>query len=248
MNRPFKDHFSLHAGDYAAHRPQYPSALFEWLSRMAPARGLAWDAGTGNGQAATRLALHFDRVVATDASPEQIAAAAAHERVDYRVAPAEQSGLPDASCDLVTCAQAVHWFDIAAFTTEVRRVLRPGGVIAVWCYGFFCVDPEIDAPLTAFHRLVEPFWPPERAMIDDGYRSLPFPFEEIEPPPLEMGVSWAAEQAVAYLYTWSATQRFLAGGDPEAAARAAASIATAWGGGTRRVRWPLHMRVGRVSS
>ena len=139
----FKDLFSGHAGVYAQARPDYPPALFEWLARQCAGRGLVWDAGCGNGQASVALAAHFDRVVASDPSAAQIAQAGAHPHVEYRVEAAEAPSLPDASVDLVTVAQAYHWFDHERFHAQVRRVAKPGAVIAVWTYGLSTVTPDV---------------------------------------------------------------------------------------------------------
>ena len=152
--RSFVDHFSVVSTVYARFRPRYPEALF-WLAQVAPGRELALDCATGNGQAAVGLAGHFARVIATDASAAQIEAAAATPRVEYRVAPAEASGLPDASCDLVCAAQALHWLDRPAFFAEARRVLVPGGVVAFWGYlRLRTGDAELDAELDRFHDVV----------------------------------------------------------------------------------------------
>ncbi len=168
----FRDHFSARAGDYARFRPSYPRALVEHLATLAPGRSLAWDVGTGSGQAALALADLFDHVVATDASAEQIRHAAPHFAVTYAQAREGRSGLPDASADLVTAAQAAHWFDLAAFYAEVRRVLRPGGVVALWCYGAAtCTHPQVDAALRWFYaERGGRCGPPERAPPDIRWR------------------------------------------------------------------------------
>ena len=137
----FKDHFSGHAAAYARARPTYPDALFDWLAAQCAGHALAWDAGCGNGQASIALASRFDRVHASDPSATQVAAAPTHPRVAWHVEPAEQCSLPDASADLVTVAQAYHWFDYERFAAEATRVLRPGGVVAVWAYGVSSVTP-----------------------------------------------------------------------------------------------------------
>jgi SAM-dependent methyltransferase len=252
LPKPFADHFSSMARDYAAARPTYPPALFDWLASVAPGRRSAWDCAAGNGQATLELARCFDAVTATDASAEQIGAAPAHPRVSYRVAPAEATGLPDGSVDLITVAQALHWLDVDAFYAEARRVLVPGGVLAVWCYGLQRLDdPIIDALLAHFYgEVVGPFWAPERRLVETGYRTLAFPFEELSPAPFEMAVDWSPAQLTAYIGTWSATARFRCerGYDPVAAL--AAELAPLWGSsdGRRRVRWPLSLRVGRRRS
>jgi SAM-dependent methyltransferase len=178
--RRFPDHFSVCADRYVACRPGQPPELIEHLARLAPERGLAWDAGTGNGQAAVLLADRFERVVATDASAEEIARAAPNPRIEYRVEPAEAPSLAPGSVDLVTVAQALHWFDRPRFHAAVARVLRRGGVIAAWCYREIRIEPEIDAIVGRFYsQRVGRFWPPQRRDVENGYRDLGFPFDEL---------------------------------------------------------------------
>ena len=243
----FNDLFSTHAAAYARARPTYPRALFAALAALAPARRLAWDAGTGNGQAAVALAAHFDGVVATDPSARQIASAVRHPRVTYAVALAEASGLADASCDLVTVAQALHWFDVPRFWEETRRVLRPGGVVAAWTYARLRAAPAVEAVVDALEATVGPWWPPERAHVDAGYATLPFPFARIpfEAPP--MTVRWTRDALLDYLRTWSAVQRWAAAHGRDPVADVEAPLAAAWGRAARRtIRWPLSVLVGRV--
>lgn len=245
----FKDHFSGHADAYARARPTYPPALFQWLADQCRHHDLAWDAGCGNGQASLALAHHFARVHASDPSAEQIAAAPADPRIHWRVEPAEHCSLHDHSVDLVTIAQAYHWFDAHRFCAEAQRVMRPGAVIAAWSYGLAHVDPAVDA---AVHGLYEgrlgPWWPPERQHVEDGYRRLPFPFEAIaDAPRFDMSLDWDLAAFLAYLRTWSAAQRFTRDTGRDAVAEAAPAIAAAWGdpAAARTVRWPLGLRVGR---
>lgn len=247
MEARFKDHFSAHARDYATHRPRYPRELFEWLAATAPARDAAWDAGTGNGQAAIDLAAFFARVTASDPSAAQIEAAPSHPGISFIVAPAEDSGLPSESCDLITVAQALHWFDIPRFMHEAERVLKSRGVLAVWCYGLFTVDDEVAVAFSRFHQLVEPYWPSERALIDSGYSEIEIPFAPLEHPPFEMSREWSAAETVGYLLTWSATRRYLSESDRGPLEQAVADIERSWGAGRRAVRWPLHLRAGRKS-
>ncbi|MCM2264193.1 MAG: class I SAM-dependent methyltransferase [Desulfuromonadales bacterium] len=188
-------------------------------------------------------------MVATDASPAQIDAALPHPRIEYRVAPAEASGLLDSSVDLVTVAQALHWFDLAGFYAEVRRVLRPGGVLAVWTYGVLTVEgTEVDALVQHFYRdTVGPYWPPERAHVENGYRSLPFPFVEIAAPPFAMEADWTLPQLLGYFRSWSATGRFTAANGCDPVISLENQLAPLWREEEqrRRVIWPLSLRVGR---
>ncbi|MBI5506636.1 MAG: class I SAM-dependent methyltransferase [Deltaproteobacteria bacterium] len=245
----WNDHFTAVSADYRRWRPGYPRALFDYLASAAPGRDLAWDCATGNGQAATLLGELFTRVVATDASAAQIANAAAHPRVEYRVARAESCPLGDASCDLVTVAQAVHWFDIDAFWREVRRVLRPGAVVAVWGYGLAFVGPGIDEAIAEFSiATVGPYWPPERAIVDSAYAGVSFPFEQLTPPAFSMTAQWSLDHMLAYIATWSSVEgyRQQTGDDPMPAL--AKKLAGVWGepGGRREISWPLILKVGRV--
>ena len=204
-----KDHFSGHADQYEAFRPTYPDALFSYLATLCPSHELCWDCATGNGQAAVALAPYFNTVVATDASQKQIDHAHARENVHYRVAPADRAPLADGSVDLVTVAQALHWFDLPRFYAEVRRVARPDGVIAVWCYQLHTITPEVDAIVEHYYAdIVGADWPPERRLVEEGYKTLEFPFVEIAPPTFQMVHSWDMSHVLGYLSSWSATQRY----------------------------------------
>jgi SAM-dependent methyltransferase len=246
----FKDHFSNIAAQYAAFRPRYPASLFDFIAGLCAARRRAWDCACGTGQAAVDLAARFDSVVATDASERQIAAAPAHERVIWRVAPAEQSGLDDRSIDLVTVAQALHWLDLPRFYAEVRRVLVPGGVIAVWAYGALSVpdQPAVDALLRRFAtQVVGPFWPAERQLVDTRYRTLAFPFAELAAPPLQLEQRWPLPHLTGYLRSWSATARYIARHRRDPVDDLTAQLEPLWGdpAQVRLVTWPLSLRVGR---
>jgi len=249
MASAFSDHYSAVADAYARFRPRYPPELFAWLATHSPGRGLAWDCATGNGQAATALVEHFERVVASDASAAQVARARRHSRCAPRVALAEASALPAAGADLVTVAQALHWFDLERFWPEVHRVLRPGGLVAVWCYQLFSSTPAVDRVIARFyHEVVGPYWPPERAILERGYGDVPFPFEELAAPPFAMAADWDLEHLLGYLGTWSATRRYQArhGADPRE--QIGAELSAAWGAvERRRLRWPLLVRAGRTS-
>jgi SAM-dependent methyltransferase len=216
-----------------------------------PRDSTVWDCAAGNGQASIGLAGCFARVIATDASREQIGAAPAHPRIEYRVAAAERSGLPDHSVALVTVAQALHWFDFDRFYAEVRRVLQSGGVLAVWTYGVNLVEGDgVDALVQRFYRdVVGAFWPPERRWVEEKYRTIPFPFAEIPVPGISMEVQWTLAQLLGYFGTWSATNRCLAATGKNPLAELGTELARVWGppDRTHRVCWPLSMRVGRVN-
>jgi SAM-dependent methyltransferase len=243
----FKDLFSAQSSDYARFRPTYPDALFVWLASVAAGRDCAVDVATGSGQAALLLAQHFARVVALDASAAQIAAASPHPQVRYGVAQAENTGLAASSADLLTAAQAFHWFDQAAFFAEAARLLRPGGVLALWCYGLPHITPEVDAVVQHLYGdLLGSYWDPERRLVEEGYRSVTFPFQPLDVPSFAMTAEWEFDGLVGYLGTWSALKAFVRarGGDPLAAL--APDLARAWGDSRARlVRWPLAVHARR---
>lgn len=253
MSRPspsFQDHFAAVANAYADFRPTYPATLFDWLAHQVPGRTRAWDCACGSGQASVDLAERFERVWATDASAAQLRDARQHPRVEYRVAPAEACGLPDASVELITVAQALHWFDRPRFYAEARRVLMPGGVLAVWTYGVQRLDdPAVDALVQHFYRdIVGPYWPPERTWVESGYQGLEFPFAEELAPAFIMTADWPLARLLGYFASWSATGRYrqTTGEDPVAAL--AERLEPIWGDPARPrcVTWPLAIRVGRA--
>lgn len=251
----FKDHFSPVAGRYARARPRYPRELFEFLARQAGGKKAAWDCGTGNGQAAVGLAEQFNTVYATDLSCQQLSMATRHPKICYYVARESGSGLPDGSMDLVTAAQAAHWFDLEGFYREATRVVRRGGepervgLTAIWGYGLCRVTPAVDDLVKRFYRkTVGPYWPSERHHIESCYRQLPFPFREIEFPPFQMRCVWTLEELASYLRTWSAVRRFIAARGFDPVNRLVEELAPVWGDHqqARQVTWSLFGRVGRL--
>ncbi|CAO3407723.1 class I SAM-dependent methyltransferase [Azospirillum largimobile] len=246
----FKDHFSGHAGDYRAFRPTYPDGLADALADAAPARGLAWDVGCGNGQVAVALAARFGSVHASDASAEQIAQAQAHPKIRYAVAPAEDSGLPDGCCDLIVAAQAAHWFDLDRFYAEVRRVAKPGAAVALVCYALQRLDdPELDAAVERFHNgTLGAYWPADRWKVVNGYRDLEFPFPPLPPPPLAMEALWSLPRLLGYMDTWSGVKAATRALGRNPLEDFAGEIAPLWGDPERErwIRWPLTVRLGRV--
>jgi SAM-dependent methyltransferase len=244
----FKDHFSRLAAQYAEFRPKYPGALFDLLARVAPSRSRAWDCACGSGQATLDLAERFDAVIATDASAQQVAAAKPHPRVTYGVARAEGSGIEAGSIDVITVAQSLHWFDRPAFYAEARRVLRPAGVLAVWTYGIPRLnDVNLDRVMQAFYwETVGPYWPPERRYVEDGYRSIDFPFGDITAPSLSMRENWTLPQFLGYLRSWSSVGRYVNDKGEDPVVQVEGQFAPYWGARARDVSWPLSLRLGRV--
>jgi ubiquinone/menaquinone biosynthesis C-methylase UbiE len=247
---PVADLFSTQAATYADIRPDYPPELLEFVCGAVARRGVAWDCATGNGQAAVALAAYFDRVIATDASAEQLAHAHANPRIEYRVAAAEASGLPDGSIDLVTVAQALHWLDLDRFYGEVKRVLVRGGLLAVWSYEDPIVadDAAIDAALRHYnHVTVGPYWPPGRELVGRGYLRLAFPFDEIPAPPFVIVRKWTIHELAQYLRSWSARARYVARHGTDPVAPFIESLGSIWGDdpATRHeVIWPVTLRLG----
>ena len=245
----FKDYFSGHADLYVQARPRYPAALFEWIATQAPARACVWDVGCGNGQASLALAQHFEHVIATDPSGEQLRNAAAHPRIEYKHEPAEHTSIADHGVDAVTVAQALHWFELDAFVAEVRRVAKSGALFAAWCYANCSVTPAVDAVIAhLYDDILGAYWSPERRLVDEGYGSLDIPFAPITAPAFEMRVDWNAQQLLAYLTSWSSAQRYLKVTGNDAVAAIATELMAAWHGRrhVRPVRWSLAVRAGRV--
>ncbi len=246
-NRTFQDHFSALAAGYSKFRPGYSSELFKYLSSLTPGNALAWDCATGNGQAAVALADIFDAVIATDASSKQIEQAQMHPAVEYRVAVAEDSGLKAASIDLVTVAQALHWFDIPRFMQEAKRVLKPDGILAVWTYNLFRINHEIDAIVDDLYwNTLNGYWAEERKMVDAGYAGLIMPFEQLSPPQFAMTARWSLEQVLGYLGTWSAVRKYRESNEHDLIEDVAARLQPAWGEAAleKAISWPLSLRIG----
>jgi ubiquinone/menaquinone biosynthesis C-methylase UbiE len=247
-NEHFQNHFGPRARRYVEYRPRYPRALFHYLATQTNDNRSAWDVGTGNGQAAVGIAERWARVLATDPSDEMIAEAIEHPRVRYAVATYD-SGLPDHSVSLVTVAQALHWFDITTFMKEVRRVLTPDGVFAAWCYALCRLEDPLDEVVERFYRVtIGGYWPPERRMVDDGYRTIALPLDEMSPPPFQMVEDWPYEAFRQYVRTWSGVSKYIEARGEEAVLEFERELLDAWGAPAKRrqVRWPLHARIGGV--
>lgn len=247
MNTP--DHFTPVARQYAEFRPTYPTALFDWLASLTPQHELAWDCGAGSGQASVPLAARYQRVLATDLSAAQLAAAPPLDNVEYHTASAEDSNLPDQSCDLIVVAQALHWFDFEKFYGEVRRVLKLEGVIAVWGYSRLTLEqPAVQQALDVFYEnTIGAYWPAERIHVENGYRDLPFPFTRITPPIFALQATWQREQLLGYLRSWSAVGRFQAAHGYDPVADFNTQIAPHWPDDQPlTITWPLFLHAGRI--
>ena len=244
-----RGHFGPVAADYAAFRPTYPPALFEYLAEVAPRRDTAWDCGAGSGQATLDLANWFRFVVATELSGEQADRATRHGNVAWALARAEATPLAGGAMDLVAVAQALHWFANDAFYAEVRRVAAPAGIFAAWSYGPAWVEGAAGTALARFaQEIVGPYWPAERRYVDEGYRTIPFPFEELEPPKLHLEVRWTLPELLGYARSWSATSRYMKATLTDPVADLERGMQALWPepDEARRVVWPLAIRIGRV--
>lgn len=242
----FKDLFSVQAKDYAKYRPHYPSSLFEYLNALTKDHTLAWDVGTGNGQSAVQLAKFFKQVVATDPSEKQIQEAVAVPNVTYKIERAEEASVQNVN--LITVAQAFHWFNHAEFAKTCSRVAAPGCYLAVWCYANPSINPEFDQALDyLYNGILGPYWEKERKLVEEGYASIRMPFEEITPPKFDLSVEWSVEDFLGYLKTWSALQKYLKTNDAKEIEVGFEKIRNAWGlAATRKVSWILGMRVWKI--
>ena len=242
----FPDHFSAVATQYAAARPEYPPALFDWIASIAPSPALCWEAGCGSGQATRDLALRFDRVHAGDPSAAQIAQAPMIDNVDFVVEPAERCALPDASADVACVAQALHWFDRDAYFAEVARVLKPGGVLVTWGYQDIIVPDALVAANGVLQETIRACWPSQRADIDAAYAGYDWPFEPIAAPAFELTADWPLPRLLGYFASYSASKRHRETTGRDIVADTAPLFEQAWGdASTRRMRWPLFVHAFR---
>lgn len=243
-----KDNFSQQAADYKKFRPCYPDALYTFLYSQLPNTETAWDCGTGNGQVAVHLAAWFETVYATDISTGQLSQAEQRKNIYYQQARAEATSLPAAGIDLITVAQAIHWFDFEGFYKEVQRVARPEALLAVWGYGLIKISSAIDPLLQKLYsRTLGPFWDAERKWIDDAYQHLPFPFEELPSPDFQISLRWTRRQFIGYLQSWSSVQHFRKKNGSSPLPSFEEAIAASWPEGeAKEVHFPVFLRLGRV--
>lgn len=246
---PARNWFDEGGKAYARFRPEYPPELAAYLASIAPVNTPAADIGCGSGQLTKLLAQHVGAVFGLDPSASQITHAQPHDRITYLCAPAEQLPLHDNSIGLITAAQAAHWFNLPAFYEEVRRVALPGGILALVSYGVLKLDAELDPRFQVFYyREIGPYWPTERALVDSGYTTIPFPFEELAPPAFHITHHWNLDGLLGYLSTWSAVYRAREAGQGDILSHFAQDIAGAWGDPTtcRPIHWPVSVRIGKI--
>lgn len=243
-----KDNFSRQAKLYQRFRPHYPAELYEFLFSQANNFDQAWDCGTGNGQVALQLAHKFNKVYASDISRKQLAQAERKENIEYLQARAEEAPIPDNSTDLITVAQAIHWFDFEAFYQEVRRVAKPAALLAVWGYGLIRISPEVDPFLqNLYSGVLGPYWDAERKWIDEHYQTIPFPFDEVSCPEFFICNQWTRQEFIGYLSSWSSLQHYIKKQNNSPLPQFEEAIAPYWKSGEKKdVNFPVFMRLGKL--
>ncbi|MDY6980912.1 MAG: class I SAM-dependent methyltransferase [Pseudomonadota bacterium] len=243
----FADHFSRQAAEYTRYRPHYPPGLFDYLASLCPQQHRALDVATGNGQAAVALGDHFEQVIGCEPSLAQLHNAQSRHAIAYVCSTAEQLPFNDQRFDLVCVAQAAHWFDHPRFNAEATRLLRPGGILAIWGYGLFSIAPAIDALINDYYaNTLNDYWPPERHWIEAGYTGLPFPFPRIDTPAFHIQAEWTLPEVIGYLATWSATQHYITEHNTNPLIELESQLSQHWGEATqtRTVYWPIHLLAG----
>jgi len=253
MTTSSANHFSSKSEEYSFSRPLYPDSLFKFLNEITSNKDLAWDCATGNGQAAIGLCKYFNKVIASDASTSQINNRFQRDNITYDVFPAENANIQDNCVNLITVAQAVHWFDLERFYREVRRVGKRNGIIAVWSYGMHKIDPVIDKigeKLTVRGEILGKYWPQETKYVKDDYKTIPFPFKEIEVPGFEMRVTWSLDDLFAYMQTWSSVKRFQKEKNYNPLDLVKEEMKNLWGKEDEQklIRWDVNLRIGIIHS
>ena len=244
------DMFGGHAALYEAARPTYPQALYEYITRLCATTERVWDCATGTGQAARPLAKYFDTVFATDVSEQQISEAKGSENILYSTQSSESTNFSDNTFDLVTVAQALHWFDYEKFWNEVDRVLKPQGVFVAWGYDWTKINFDIDFLLQDnLYSLLDVYWNPKAKILWGGYETeeVKFPYERIDTPAFSIELNWNLDQLFQYFLSWSSVQAYIKENGTELIENAKAHVTTVWGdpNETKLIQWPIHMLVGR---
>lgn len=246
----FKDYFSKQSDIYLKARPTYPAELFEYLAGIAPAKDVCWDCATGNGQAAVSLSEHFKKVIATDGSQKQINNAIARPNIEYKVGTAEESGLPDNYCDLITVATGAHWFELDKFYKEAQRIAKHNGILAIWTYGEPMVNPEIDKVIVNdfAYGLLENYWPDGRWYVRNRYETLPFPFEAIKTPDFFCNRLWSKEEMFNYARSWSSYNAYVTKHQNDPLEQLKAKLTGLWNDTEKKeVTWKLYLKCTKLN-
>lgn len=243
-----KDNFSAVAQSYVKYRPDYPQEMVDFVVSHVTSRELALDVGTGNGQVAEKLARHFKSVYATDISAKQLANALRRDNVFYSVSPAEKTIFKDATFDLITVAQAIHWFNFEEFYSEVKRISAPGAILAVMGYGLLSSNPESDAIIRRYHYdILGDYWDPERRYLDEDYLTIPFPFEEINAPKFSSQMQWDFDQLAGYFDTWSAASHYKRQHQEDPFDLIRDALRESWERNNGEVTVPMLLRIGKIN-
>ena len=246
----YTDHFAQRSSDYLQFRPGYPDALFDYLSSLLTTHEFAWDCATGNGQAAASLSRYFTFVIATDLNHAQLDVAIKKDNISYHAWPAEKTKIPSASIDLITIAQALHYFDFTHFYQEAKRVLKPDGVIAAWCYSLGSISPDLDKIIKKVYSdiLGNTYWPKERRYVDEQYHTIPFPFTRLVSPQFYTEKAITLDELLGYLSTWTAVKEYERRNNANPLDLVKEEFKTAWGPPETKhiMRWPIHLLVGKV--
>lgn len=241
-----KDNFSIQSAGYAQYRPTYPKELYDFLFSLVAVKETAWDCATGNGQVARELASHFNHVFGTDISENQLSHAVQKDNITYLLQSSDHSTFEDQTFDLITVAQAIHWFNFEGFYSEVKRTLKPGGIFAAFGYGVMKIDEKVDLIIHKLYRsILGSYWDEERKYIDEGYLTIPFPFQELPVPELSIKTYWNFEQLTGYLNTWSAVQHFRKANLSDPLDLIISELEAAWGDEVKEVNFPILMRAGK---
>ncbi|KAL8473386.1 hypothetical protein ACS0TY_030282 [Phlomoides rotata] len=254
--------FDKQAEIYADARPTYPADWYKMLAALTPHHSLAWDVATGNGQAALGVAEYYEQVIATDISEPQLKHAIQHPCIRYVHTPLSLSDDElvrlignESSVDLITIAQAIHWFDLPRFYSVVNRLLRkPGGILAVWGYKDIKVSPEFDAAGKRWFETSIPYWNSKTQSLFGGYQSLPFPFESVgiglegNPVFVDIPKELSFEGYLRMIRSWSAVETAKERGVDLLSEGAVKELEAAWGGANlvRFIVYKGFMLVGKV--
>ncbi|HMI07945.1 MAG TPA: methyltransferase domain-containing protein [Flavobacterium sp.] len=242
-----KDNFSSQSSAYAKFRPHYPDEMIDYIVALAPEKNLALDIATGNGQVAKKLSPYFKTVYATDISENQLKNAVPVPNVIYKKEAAEKTGFTENSFDLITVAQAIHWFQFEEFYKEIYRILKPEGIFAMMGYGLFSTNPDSDKILlNYYHNIVGPYWDAERKYIDELYQTIPFPLEELPAQKFSNHFNWTFGQLIGYLETWSATQHYKDKNNRNPIDLIRNELKASWENSDLKVTFPLLLRIGKL--